>query len=238
MSLASGQTALDLVLFVVAVAALPALSVYSGQRIAARPLIPRYWWIIGRGAAVTLLVLGLWRWTDRPLGALGLGLPVPSAGLYGLALVGSLALAMAVQIALFARIVKPARLATLRAQLPAIKILPRTGGELAVFVLVAIMAGIWEELLYRGFLIWFLTPFAGLWAAALLSTAAFAAGHIYQGWRGIPRAGLLGLLFAVGYVATGSLWWLIALHAVVDIYGGFVAWSVVRAPLPAAAQSA
>jgi membrane protease YdiL (CAAX protease family) len=76
-----------------------------------------------------------------------------------------------------------------------------------------------------------------LWGAVVLSTAVFALGHVYQGWRGIPRAGFLGLLFAVGYVATASLWWLIALHALVDVYGGFVAWSVMRAPSPAAQRA-
>jgi membrane protease YdiL (CAAX protease family) len=241
MPLANGQTVLDGIIFLIAVGALPAFSIYTGTRIArnpAGPLIRRYWLTIARGAVVAGLLLGLWRWTERPFSALGLALPPPAAGLYCLALVGILALAMAVQIVLFDRIVKPARLAKLRAQLPDIKILPRTTSELSVFVLVAVMAGIWEELLYRGFLIWYLRPFASLWGAVALSTAAFAIGHIYQGWRGIPRAGLLGLLFAVGYVATGSLWWLIALHAVVDIYGGFVAWSVLRAPLPAATQSA
>jgi membrane protease YdiL (CAAX protease family) len=45
-------------------------------------------------------------------------------------------------------------------------------------------------------------------------------------------------LFAIGFVATGSLWWLIAAHALIDLYGGLVAWSVMRVPPPAVAQSA
>jgi membrane protease YdiL (CAAX protease family) len=236
MSLPNGQSTYDVVLFFVAVAALPAYSIYSGSRMArgsGGTLVSRYWLTVVRGVAVTMLVLALWRWSHRPLDALGLGLPLPPASRYCLALVGILGLAMAAQIAMFDRIVKPRRLAKLRSQLADIKILPRNGGELCIFLLVAVMAGIWEEVLYRGFLIWFLAPYASLWGAVVLSTTAFALGHLYQGWRGIPRAGLLGLLFAVGYVATASLWWLIALHALVDVYGGFVAWSVMRAPLSA-----
>jgi len=240
MHLANGQSALDLALFVLAAAVLPVFSIHSGTRVAkdpAQPLIPRYWLTVARGVVVTALLLGLWRLEARPLDALGLGTPA-GAGLYCFAIVGILAFVMAGQVVFFERIVKPARLAKLRAQLPELKILPRNGSELAVFLLVAVMAGIWEELLYRGFLIWFLAPYATLWGAVALSTAVFALGHVYQGWRGIPRAGLLGLLFAVGYVVTRSLWWLMALHALVDVYGGLIAWSVMRAPLPAAAQSA
>jgi membrane protease YdiL (CAAX protease family) len=241
MHLANGQTALDVVLFLLAIAFLPAYSIYSGARMAKdpdRPLVPRYWLTIARGVVVTIAVLGLWRAAGRPFDTLGLDLPIRPVGFYCLVLVAVLAVALMLQIVFFDRIVKPARVARLRAQLPDIKILPRNSGELRVFLLVAVMAGIWEELLYRGFLIWFLAPYATVWGAVALSTAAFAIGHIYQGWRGVPRAGLLGLLFAVGYVVTGSLWWLIALHALADIYGGLVAWSVMRAPLPAAPQSA
>jgi uncharacterized protein len=240
MHFANGQGALDLIPFVLAVAALPAYSVYSGTRMARNPgtsLIPRYWQTVARGVVVTVLVIGLWRLTARPFGALGLDVPVSPLGLYGLVAVGIVALMMALQIVFFARLVKPTRIEKLRAQLPLMKILPRNSSELGVFLLVAIMAGIWEELLYRGFLIWFLTPYATLWGAVALSTAVFGLGHIYQGWQGVPRSGAIGLLFAIGFVATGSLWWLIAAHALIDLYGGFVAWSVMRTP-PAVAQSA
>ena len=240
MPLASGQSPADLAVFALAVGILPLVSIFRGRRIGqdpAGPLIPSYWLTIARGAAVTVLVLGLWRLTGRPLDALGLATPA-GAGLYCFAIVGILAFVMAGQIVFFDRIVKPGRLAKLRSQLPEMKILPRNGRELAVFLLVAVTAGIWEELLYRGFLIWFLAPYATLWGAVALSTAVFALGHVYQGWRGLPRSGFLGLLFALGYVASGSLWWLIALHALIDVYGGLVAWSVMRGPVPAAVQRA
>jgi membrane protease YdiL (CAAX protease family) len=193
---------------------------------------------VARGVAVTVLVLGLWRLANRPFGALGLDAPVSPMGVNYLVAVGVVAVMMAIQIVFFARLVKPARIEKLRAQLPYMKILPRNSSELGIFLLVAVMAGIWEELLYRGFLIWFLTPYATLWGAVALSTAVFGLGHIYQGWQGVPRSGAIGLLFAIGFVATGSLWWLIAAHALIDLYGGLVAWSVMRVPPPAVAQSA
>lgn len=241
MHFATGQSALDLIPFVLAIAALPLYSVYSGTRMARNPgasLVPRYWQTVARGVVATIVVLGVWRLATRPLSVLGLGVPINPLGLYCLVAVGIVAFLMTLQIVFFARFVKPARIAKLRAQLPHMKILPRNGSELGVFLLVAVMAGIWEELLYRGFLIWFLAPYVTLWGAVALSTAVFGLGHIYQGWQGVPRSGAIGLLFAIGFVATGSLWWLIAAHALIDLYGGFVAWSVMRAPLPAVAQSA
>lgn len=236
MHLAAGQNALDLIPFAAAVVVMPLVSIYNGTRIAKAPdapLIPRYAQTLARGVAVTLLVLGLWTYAGRPLDALGLDWPVRETGLVLLGLVGLATLILGAQIVFFSRVAKPGRLAAFRAAIREIKILPRTTNELLVFLLVAIMAGVWEELLYRGFLLWFLKPYLTIWGAVALSTAVFALGHIYQGWKGIPRAGGIGLLFAIGYVFSASLWWLIALHALVDLFGGLAAWRVMRMPQPA-----
>ncbi len=238
MHLAAGQSPLDLVPFVLAVLVLPLFSIFNGRVIARAPdasLIPRYAQTIARGVIVTLLLLGLWRWTGRPLATLGLDIPVGESGLIMLGAVALAALVLGGQLVFLLKITKPARLAALRSQVRDLKILPRNTRELFVFLIVAMMAGIWEELLYRGFLLWFLEPYITLWGAAAVSTAVFALGHIYQGWKGLPRAGGLGLLFAVGYVFSGSLWWLIALHALIDLFGGLAAWRVMR--LPAAAPA-
>ena len=237
MHLAAGQSALDLIPFVAAAAAMPLFSIYNGTRIARAPdapLIPRYAQTLARGAAVTLLLLGLWTYTGRPLARLGLDWPIGNIGLIMLGLVGVAAVILGAQLIFLGRVTKPNRIARFHAQIREIKILPRTTPELYVFLLVAGMAGVWEELLYRGFLLWFLEPYLTIWGAVAFSTAVFALGHIYQGWKGIPRAGGIGLLFAIGYVFSASLWWLIALHALVDLFGGLAAWRVLRMPAPPA----
>ena len=233
MHLAAGQSALDLIPFAAAVVVMPLVSIYNGTRIAKAPdapLIPRYAQTLARGVFVTLLLLGLWKYAGRPFATLGLDWPVSEIGLILLGLVGLAMLVLGAQIVFFSRIAKPGRIAALRVQIREIKILPRTTPELLVFLLVACMAGVWEELLYRGFLLWFLAPYLTIWGAVALSTAVFALGHIYQGWKGLPRAGGIGLLFAIGYVFSFSLWWLIALHALVDLFGGLAAWRVMRLP--------
>ena len=109
-----------------------------------------------------------------------------------------------------------------------LKITPRTRNELLLFVLVAITAGVWEELLYRGFFIWFLVPVTGVIGAVAISSLIFGIGHIYQGRYGVVNTGLVGLAFAILYLLSQSLWWLMAAHAVVDIYGGALAYRVMH----------
>ena len=215
-----GHNALDLLLVALAIVVLPALSILAGRRLDGAPsasLVPRYWFTIVRGWLVVALVA--WVWRDRPLSWLGFDMPIGLLGLVGLGVVAMIAIAMLAQLTRPLQAQKPERLAALKKQMAEIKILPRTPSEFQVFLLVAVTAGVWEELLYRGFLFWFFAEY-GLVASVAISTIAFGAGHLYQGVRGGMRAFALGLAFAVAYALTSSLWWLIAIHALVDIFGG------------------
>jgi len=70
--------------------------------------------------------------------------------------------------------------------------LPRTRNEFRWFVLVSISAGICEELLFRGFLMWYIGQFGPIIVAVLISSILFGFAHAYQGWKGILQSGLLG----------------------------------------------
>jgi uncharacterized protein len=99
-------------------------------------------------------------------------------------------------------------------------ILPVTREERAWFAIVSVTAGVCEEVLYRGFLIRYLSDspwHAGLWLALGISSIAFGMAHSYQGWTGILGTAALGALMAVIFVVTGSLWLPIALHAILDL---------------------
>jgi membrane protease YdiL (CAAX protease family) len=99
-------------------------------------------------------------------------------------------------------------------------ILPVTREERAWFAAVSITAGVCEEVLYRGFLIRYLSDFpwhAGLLTALGISSIAFGMAHGYQGLTGILGTALLGAFMAVIFVVTGSLWLPIALHAIIDL---------------------
>jgi membrane protease YdiL (CAAX protease family) len=218
----------DLVLLFLAVVFMPAVSALAGAQLAKRKtgsLVPRYWQTMVRGWLVALLVLLAWRWLGRPFAELGLDVPVGFRGQLGLVAVGAAVLVAAVQ---FVRLkaLTPEQMARAAKAIARTKIGPGTRAELAVFILVALTAGVWEELLYRGFLIWFLAPLTGSIGAVVLSSLVFGLGHIYQGTKGVLFTSAIGLLFAAAFVLTHSLWWLMAAHALIDIYGGSVVFRV------------
>lgn len=107
--------------------------------------------------------------------------------------------------------------------------LPRTDAEAANFRILSITAGICEEILYRGYLIWYLAAFIGAWPAALAAGVLFGVLHLYQGTQGIVRTGAVGVVMGLLYVGSGSLLWPMILHAAVDLNGGAVGRRVVTA---------
>jgi len=98
--------------------------------------------------------------------------------------------------------------------------LPRTARELGWFRGMAINAGITEELIFRGFLLWYLEPFVGLGWAAVAAVAAFTLAHAYQGLAQVPALVFTSACFVGLYLGTGSLLLPIVLHALIDILQG------------------
>jgi membrane protease YdiL (CAAX protease family) len=105
------------------------------------------------------------------------------------------------------------------------------------FAPLAVTAGICEELLFRGYLVWFLTPWLGLWGAAGLSVVSFGVAHGYQGPTFAVRAFLAGAVMGGLALLTGSVLPGMVLHAVVDLAGGYAGYRALRetpAPAPTA----
>ncbi|SRR6266566_3819944 len=98
--------------------------------------------------------------------------------------------------------------------------LPISAPEQLWFAAVGIGASISEELLYRGFLLWyFLTFFPRLdwWEDIAICSIAFGLAHLYQGWRGVAGSAALGFCFGLLYLGTGSLIVPMVVHAAVDL---------------------
>jgi len=106
-------------------------------------------------------------------------------------------------------------------------LLPHNPKELFYFNLVSVTAGVCEEILFRGLLIWYLSQFMGLPLAVVGSSALFGLAHLYQGRKGIVQTGIVGLVFALLYVVTGTLWVVMLLHTLVDMNSG-VLWYQIR----------
>jgi membrane protease YdiL (CAAX protease family) len=181
-----------------------------------RKAMLRYWtWTIG--------LVALWLGAGRPAAALGLAAPEGVRLLVG-AIITLLGLAV-----LYAQWRAVSRmdekgLAPLRVQMAAFAdLLPRTEREAALFRGVSITAGVCEEIVCRGYLIWYLAAFVGAWPAVFLGALLFGAGHLYQGPAGVIKTGATGLVMGILYLGTGSLLFPVILHAAVDLHGGAMA---------------
>ncbi len=103
------------------------------------------------------------------------------------------------------------------------QLLPKTRTEKGWFAVLSLAAGFGEEIAYRGYAINVLVlAFGSVPVAVLLSSVAFGALHTYQGFIGIVRTGALGAVLAGVFLASGSLWPAIAVHASLDLLAGLV----------------
>lgn len=105
---------------------------------------------------------------------------------------------------------------------------PHTRAELAWWMALSVSAGICEEFICRGYLIWVLQPVLGLWLAAAASLIVFTAAHAYQGAKALVAVGFVGGLLTLIVLVFGSLVPAIAVHMLADAGEGFVAWLALR----------
>lgn len=97
-------------------------------------------------------------------------------------------------------------------------LLPRTRGELPYGAGLSLSAGTFEELLFRLGLPALAFAVTGDALVAFLgATLLFGVLHVYQGPLGIVFSTVLGAIFVVLYLVTGSILVPIALHVVIDL---------------------
>jgi membrane protease YdiL (CAAX protease family) len=98
-------------------------------------------------------------------------------------------------------------------------LLPDLLQERRWFAAVSVGAGISEELVFRGFLIYYFgayIPQFNVLEKVLLTSLVFGLAHLYQGRTAIVSTGLMGLALAGLYLMTGSLLLPVLVHAAVD----------------------
>ena len=97
---------------------------------------------------------------------------------------------------------------------------------LAMVLMVGPGAGIAEEIMFRGVLFRIVEEGLGTWAGLLVSALAFGAVHLGNPnatlWSGLAIAIEAGVLFALVYHVTRSLWFCMGLHA---------AWNIMEGPV-------
>ncbi len=169
--------------------------------------------------APVLCLLGFWAAGGRPWSRLLLAGSTPLR--IGLGLGAALLLTGVLRLQRRWVLAQPARLERLRPRLLyAEPLLPHTQAEWKLFRVVSVTAGVCEEVLFRGFLLWYLAVWTGPATAVILSSLLFGAGHVYLGFDQAPKTALAGLVFAIIAVGSGSLWPAILLHAAIDWNSG------------------
>jgi len=91
---------------------------------------------------------------------------------------------------------------------------------LHLFLLLYVTAGIAEEILFRGYLIWYLSQFGSTAFAVVVSSLIFAVAHAYQGVKAVAVIVPISLVFVFLYLYSGSLLPPILLHAAINSYAG------------------
>jgi membrane protease YdiL (CAAX protease family) len=169
----------------------------------------------------------LWEWSwvvvlvfiaisiPQPFRWLGLTLP----NQIGWIILAALLLGIGLSIVLLRR--NPGAMAAMQKSLESSSVLlPTTPTERKWYAATAVTAGICEELLYRGFLMYYLlTFFPGLgWLfAAVISGIIYGLSRAYQGGRGILQTALTGFSFAVVFILSGSLLPAIVFHILAEL---------------------
>ena len=98
-------------------------------------------------------------------------------------------------------------------------LIPTSSLERRWFAAIALGAGISEEIVFRGFLLFYLDSYTRLSSIEMIvvSSLIFGFCHLYQGWLGVLVTTFAGLCFAFLYVSSGSLFVPIVVHAAIDL---------------------
>lgn len=118
--------------------------------------------------------------------------------------------------------------------------LPGEWNEIPAYFVMCLSAGIFEEIVYRGFLITFFQhifkgiPAGATWAL-LTPGLVFSFAHYYQGPKAVFKILVLSLLFGMIFWYSQSLLLVIILHTLIDLSGGVL--SIIMAKKKQAANT-
>ena len=106
--------------------------------------------------------------------------------------------------------------------------LPEKIRELPSYILLCLCAGIFEEIIYRGFMVTYFLPLNGTeneipWMAIFAPSVLFSLAHTYQGWTAVIKIFIFSLLLGVIFIITKSIYPTMILHFLIDLVGGIVA---------------
>lgn len=177
-------------------------------------------------AALLGLLCVDWLYARRTPSSLGLDMPLSRGGEVGLFIAGALFL-FAAAAGVIHNLKGPATGNRKQGRrIEGDDILPRDRRELAAFLGLSLLLGGGWELLYRGFLLWFLVPLTGAVGAVFVAAVAYGAAHGYRGRRQFIGSIVSAFLFTIAFVLSGSLWWLMIVHTAAAVAGGLSSYRI------------
>lgn len=184
----------------------------------------RYWQAILRIALLLLLLAVDWWSSARPLSLLGFDMPLSARGEIGLGIAAVLIIGLLLGDVVFTRRQSDEKRAAYRARFEKNDFLPRSSAEFRGFSVLAIMIGAGWEILYRGFLLFSLTPLVGTVEAVCIAAFAYGLTHGFQSRGQFIGSIVSAFLFTIAYALTLSLWWLMLLHTFMALFGGWTSY--------------
>lgn len=109
---------------------------------------------------------------------------------------------------------------------------PVDARDFSWFYGLSVTAGITEEIIFRGFVIGYLSLFMPVWAAAIASLALFIGSHAYQGLSGMLRILPISIAFTFLVVISGSLLQAMLVHIAADVAMGVMFWLLQKKGVP------
>lgn len=106
-------------------------------------------------------------------------------------------------------------------------LMPLTWDEFKHYIFLAFSAGICEEVVFRGFIVTYISYYAmelpyGTWVAIIIPALVFSLSHMYQGWLAVLKIFIISMLFGGIFLVSGSLIVVILIHVFIDIISGLV----------------
>jgi membrane protease YdiL (CAAX protease family) len=185
----------------------------------------------GTGLLLAGITLSLWYFAGRPLGEFGLlewvGDPVVtgvSAAIWVLILLMWLAVIGKSRVAEWVRPIYSKY----------DRFMPVTRGDLAGSWAASVAAGSGEEIVYRGFLLWYCANLTSVPVALVVTSILFGIAHGYQSRFGVIFATAAGMCLGAVYLASESLllvMWMHATYNVASFTSGKILLARQRAPV-------
>ena len=175
-------------------------------------------------------VMAVWLLFKRPLAEIGLTQPRDFSSWWWIVIVFALMYLADVVTTLSTKKEREKTIEDFKKRRP---FLPTKKSELPEYFLLCFSAGVFEEIIYRGYLVnysWYL--FEGYNYQQLLSVFlpafVFSIAHFYQGGKAVIKIFVMAVLFGYLFIFSGSLLIVMILHFLVDAAGGLLTMKYIK----------